>query len=73
MVSSGVDRRFPHRLSGRPRGGRQCHLITMLREIDGSKRYTYAHEGHTHGVRSSQQVGHACPWNVQPRPVRTLA
>ena len=28
-----------------PGGGRQCHLITMLREIGGSKRYTYAHEG----------------------------
>ena len=57
-------RRFPHRLSGRSRGGRQRHLITMLREIGGSKRYTYAHEGHTHGARSSQQIGHACSWNV---------
>ena len=25
--------------------------------------------GHTNGTRSSQQIGHACSWNVQPGPV----
>ena len=26
-----VDRRFPHRFSGRPRSGHQCYITTMLR------------------------------------------
>ena len=30
MVPGRVDRRLPHRFSGRPRGGRQCHITTKL-------------------------------------------
>ena len=30
MVPGRVDRRLPHRLSGGPRGGRQCHITTKL-------------------------------------------
>ena len=30
MVPGRVDRRLPHRISGRPRGGRQCHITTKL-------------------------------------------
>ena len=38
--------------------------LQSYEKINGSERYTYAYEGHTHGIGSSQQVRHECPWDV---------